>query len=334
MPVPSASAAGHAAGETEGADSIVRKIAYVDFTSDKAASTALLLTNALVNDVPIVVETWDLGAQTLKVVDDASPGGTGRAPIDPNNRTNASVIASVVVAGYKVGTSALDEAIALDRQMKITDTVVQAAHQLREQSSAGYKMLHDYLSEVDKQYGLSTAVQDWSARLQANLVSIDETLGVTSSVKRAGQAVVDLDSQYKVTENARVLRDSSVHTVTESEIVKNATELASVAKERAIAEAFRVASLPVVKNATEVVTDSQRKLTDLVTHEVDEVRRAVDEARLERRRSREMPASDAAASDASAAEASAADGAVSEEATPASPPATSDEAAATMYESA
>jgi len=109
------------------------KEAVVEFQSDAAAKTALLLTNALIVDRPITVMPYQL--QHDQKPDPESPRVTHENNLSGDDiqnkphsvpdteRTQTSVVASLLAAGYKLGSDTFNKAREYDEQHSISQTI-------------------------------------------------------------------------------------------------------------------------------------------------------------------------------------------------------------------
>jgi len=167
--------------------------AIIQFETESAAKTALLLTNALIVDRPITVSPYGTLPTTTSttptpttlpspspVTMTTDPGAQippekitsrdfGNVPDDQRSKT--SVIASLLAAGYTLANDALERAKAIDEK-----------HNLSQRAKATVDQIKVKVNEIDVQYGIS-----------------NKATAVKNSVTETAQK---LDSDYKISEKA------------------------------------------------------------------------------------------------------------------------------------
>jgi len=119
--------------------------AVVVFETDSAAKTALLLTNALIVDRPITVVSYVAKADEPQVPVEAAPQAviTERQHAVPDaERTKTSVIASLVAAGYVLGSDTIQKARDIDEKHMISLQLNVAAEQIKAKANEVDKALH------------------------------------------------------------------------------------------------------------------------------------------------------------------------------------------------
>jgi hypothetical protein len=158
--------------------------AVVEFGSESAAKTALLLTHALIVDRPITVDVFT-GQVQVQVSPSAQAAQTAVAeqaakPYDvaDDERSKTSVVVSLMAAGYVVGTEALQKAKDLDEK-----------HMISLQLKVGAEMLKAKAHELDQQYHISEKAQALKNAAEAKAKSVDE--------------------KYHITEKATMLKDTA-----------------------------------------------------------------------------------------------------------------------------
>jgi len=164
--------------------------AVIQFETESAAKTALLLTNALIVDRPITVTSYVTSPEVTPTVE------THGTPVDQSNitqkdfngvsdedRSKTSVIASLLAAGYHLAENALEKAKEVDernnfsaRAKVVVDQMVVKAHQ------------------IDAQYGISDkannavkVVQDTAHNLDAQFGISDKTAAAVSAIKTGAE---------------------------------------------------------------------------------------------------------------------------------------------------
>jgi len=169
--------------KTEGSDT---NTAVIQFETDSAAKTALLLTNALIIDRPITVTGFSSGTsqekENVPVAEQSNVvSSNAQVPesqitqrefgVPDDQRSKTSVVASLVAAGYVLGQDALVKAKEIDEK-----------HMISLQAKVAVDSVKAKLHEIDVSYGISEKAQ---------------TLG-----KQATDKVKQIDEQYKISEKA------------------------------------------------------------------------------------------------------------------------------------
>eukprot|EP01099_Mayorella_cantabrigiensis_P000505 TRINITY_DN1231_c0_g1_i1.p1 TRINITY_DN1231_c0_g1~~TRINITY_DN1231_c0_g1_i1.p1 ORF type:complete len:292 (-),score=93.70 TRINITY_DN1231_c0_g1_i1:236-1111(-) len=175
------------------------KQAIVTFGSDSAAKTALLLTNAMIIDRPITVTLYQpLDATEPTSQNTQNSTQTPSQPLetqDQNNitninhqvpdhqRTQTSTVASLIAAGYTLGTDALVKAREYDEQHGLSTTIINSAQGLITKAS-----------EIDQQYHVSAHVGTAAATIWSGAKQLDQQMHITETATSwaswAGQALV------------------------------------------------------------------------------------------------------------------------------------------------
>jgi len=167
--------------------------AIIQFETESAAKTALLLTNALIVDRPITVSPYGTMPTTTPttttpttmpspspVIMTTDPGSQippekitkrdyGDVPDDQRSKT--SVVASLLAAGYVLANDALEKAKSYDEK-----------HNLSTRAKATVEQIKVKVNEIDVQYGIS-----------------DKATAMKNSVTETAKK---LDSDYKISEKA------------------------------------------------------------------------------------------------------------------------------------
>lgn len=150
--------------------------AVVVFETDSASKTALLLTNALIVDRPITVvpyvpTTSELEAQASAPVEPL----TERAQVAPDaERTKTSVVASLVAAGYVLGTDTISKAREIDEK-----------HMISLQLKVGAEQIKAKANEIDKQLHISETATAIKTTVVQKATEVDEKLHITEKVGAA-----------------------------------------------------------------------------------------------------------------------------------------------------
>jgi len=181
--------------KTENADT---SVAVVQFETESAAKTALLLTNALIIDRPITVVPYSTGQEKEKPVettpnDNPVVNAKTEVPADhitqrdfgvpDDQRSKTSVVASLLAAGYVLGQDVLVAAKDVDEKNMISL-----------QAKVAVASVTAKLHEFDMSYGISEKAQNIQ--------------------KQATEKVKQLDEQYKLTEKAKEVGNKITTTTT------------------------------------------------------------------------------------------------------------------------
>lgn len=189
--------------------------AVVQFATESAAKTALLLTNALIVDRPITVVPYSPGApkdattgkeqQTPPSSPLPSDLGAPVAPeqiterdfggVSDDERSKTSVIASMLAAGYVLGTDVLGKAKDYDDK-----------HMISLQAKVVVEQIKVKAHEIDKQYGISEKVTATKAAVVEKAKKLDEEYKISEKATQAANSVKTTVAQTveKVQENATV----------------------------------------------------------------------------------------------------------------------------------
>ncbi|PRP86633.1 hypothetical protein PROFUN_05112 [Planoprotostelium fungivorum] len=155
--------------------------AVVQFDSESAAKTALLLTNALIIDRPIVVALIESPTATQNDASLGTPADPTQIPerdfgVPDEQRSKTSVVASLLAAGYVLGDSAIDKA-----------------------------------REYDEKIGVAATAQAVVAQIQTKAQQIDQQFGISDKASAAKQVVEDhikqVDEKYQISEKANLAVD-------------------------------------------------------------------------------------------------------------------------------
>jgi len=232
------------------------KEAVIEFQTDAAAKTALLLTNALIVDRPIAVVPYTGPAQQSdeqvshesKV--DADEIQQQHHTVPDQERTKTSVIASLLAAGYSLGADAVDKARSYDEEHGLSQTIMGKAQQINEQ------------------YKIGQTASAWSSAAYSWWSGVDQSLGISqtaSAIKESGSA--------------------AARAVSESEAMQAANETLEVTKEALVsaADAMRASTSrlieeqPVLKVATTKIQQGTEAVRGELRHVVDDTSRLIRE---------------------------------------------------------
>jgi len=175
--------------KTEGSDT---SVAVVQFETESAAKTALLLTNALIIDRPITVVGYSFGQEKEKTEQPAEQtpvlSSTSQVPdskittrdfgVPDEQRTKTSVVASLLAAGYVLGQGALDSAKDLDEK-----------HMISLQAKVAVESVKAKLHEIDLSYGISEKAQSFQKQATEKVKQIDEQYKISEKAKEVGNQI-------------------------------------------------------------------------------------------------------------------------------------------------
>jgi hypothetical protein len=176
--------------------------AVVQFETESAAKTALLLTNALIVDRPITVVPHQV--ESSQTTGKQSPAhDTNRVPdahitqrdfrVPDDQRTKTSVIASLLAAGYVLGQDTLVKAKDYDEK-----------HSISVQAKVAVEVVKTKVHEIDTQYGISEKASQLKQQATEQAKKLDDQYHLTEKatvVKSQVQSVAT-----KVTENPTVAK--------------------------------------------------------------------------------------------------------------------------------
>jgi len=177
--------------------------AVVEFGSESAAKTALLLTNALIVDRPIVVSAYPPKDAEKKPEHHAEPGTqipseniTQRDFGAPDEeRTKLSVLASMTASGYVLASDALNKAKQYDEE-----------HNITLQLKVGMEQLKVKAHEVDQTYGISEKAASVKHTAEEKAKKLNEDYKITEKASAAAEKVKSTAGAVaaKAQENATV----------------------------------------------------------------------------------------------------------------------------------
>jgi len=218
--------------------------AVVEFETESAAKTALLLTNALIVDRPITVVSYPPKDSQQTQAQTPTPGTpvptekiTHRdfGGVKDEERTKTSVLATMIASGYVLATDAVSKAKQYDDD-----------HNITLQLKVGMEQLKVKAHELDQTYGISEKAA--SVKLQA-----------TEKAKK-------MDEEYKISEKATAAADK---------VKATATNVASKAQENpTISQA-----VDSVKTGWQSVANS---VTGFYQDYKDQTQRAIEEKQKQR----------------------------------------------------
>jgi len=171
--------------------------AVVVFETDSAAKTALLLTNALIVDRPITVVPHTGASDELEgQVSQSDQPITERPHVVPDGeRTKTSVVASLLAAGYVLGTDTIGKARDLDEK-----------HMISLQLKVGAEQIKAKANEIDKQLHISETATAIKTGVVEKAREVDEKLHISEKVGAAAEAT-------KIQANALIAKANENETI-------------------------------------------------------------------------------------------------------------------------
>jgi len=157
--------------------------AVVIFETDSAAKTALLLTNALIVDRPITVVSHipssndePLQQSSQQTEPENITNRTYTAP--DHERSKTSVVASMLAAGYILGTDTVSQARDFDEK-----------HMISLQIKVGAEQVKAKANELDKALHISETANVIKTVTVEKAKEVDEKLGISTKANQAAEAV-------------------------------------------------------------------------------------------------------------------------------------------------
>jgi len=176
--------------------------AVVEFESESASKTALLLTNALIVDRPILVNPY-LPRELYPQEVPPSPGTpvpeekiTHRDfGVKDEERTKTSVIASMIASGYVLASDALNKAKNYDDE-----------HNITLQLKVGVEQIKVKAHEIDQQYKISEKANAVKEKTKEKAKKIDEEFKISEKATIAANSVkaATLSATAKAQENETI----------------------------------------------------------------------------------------------------------------------------------
>lgn len=165
--------------------------AIVTFDSEAAAKTALLLTNAVIADRPIIVVphgdvrapgqasfTSPESGEVTELSGAQIPNKGYNVPDD--QRSKISVVASLLAQGYTLGDDAIAKARSIDEQAHISERVSQAAAATRVK-----------LAEIDQAYHISQTIGAIASGVAQKAQEVDQNWKISENVQHVMKNVSD-----------------------------------------------------------------------------------------------------------------------------------------------
>jgi len=242
--------------------------AVVQFETESAAKTALLLTNALIVDKPITVTPYSLNVDqpsTSTILEEnLVPDNkvTQRDfPVPDEQRTKTSVIASLIAAGYVLGQDTLGKAKDYDEK-----------HNISLQAKVAVDMMKNKVQELDNQYKISEKAAAISQQATDKAKKIDEQYHISEKAQQTATVVKTQVQTYaqKVSENPTVAKGITSAMGTFESIKTSASYMYNDYKtqlDKAIEEKQRERGIT-PPNQEEVVPNTTQPSDGVVTEEI------------------------------------------------------------------
>jgi len=182
--------------------------AVVEFESESAAKTALLLSNALIGDKPITVvefqEKEEANIQNDTQYNSVPKENITERPynVPDESRSKTSVVASMISSGYILGKDTIQKASDYDKSHGFTQKAQQVVDQVIEK-----------LEQIDQQYKVTETAIQTGKKIQESAKKIDEDYKIKEKVQNATTSVTTsvVASYEKAKENPTVA--TSINTV-------------------------------------------------------------------------------------------------------------------------
>eukprot|EP01125_Pyxidicula_operculata_P004105 TRINITY_DN1591_c0_g1_i2.p2 TRINITY_DN1591_c0_g1~~TRINITY_DN1591_c0_g1_i2.p2 ORF type:complete len:261 (+),score=62.64 TRINITY_DN1591_c0_g1_i2:1180-1962(+) len=156
------------------------KTALIQFWDKEAVTTAVLLSGALLQGQPILVELYiHENPETANAIPASAPQG-GVDLVARQSKT--AVVAKLLASGYQVGKETRDKAIAWDKgalsikdKLEVLGTVavtkaneVIEKYALNEKKDAAIAAVTNKANQIDSQYGLTEKAQNLKSKIEEN----------------------------------------------------------------------------------------------------------------------------------------------------------------------
>eukprot|EP01088_Endostelium_zonatum_P014309 TRINITY_DN3092_c0_g1_i1.p1 TRINITY_DN3092_c0_g1~~TRINITY_DN3092_c0_g1_i1.p1 ORF type:complete len:350 (-),score=97.48 TRINITY_DN3092_c0_g1_i1:68-1117(-) len=190
--------------------------AVIEFSQEAATKTALLLTNALIIDRPITVSRYtgetETTYQNTRVYTESEIDNKPH-DLPAGQRSQTSVIASILAAGYQLAAGTLDAAKTYDEKYSVTDQIY-----------AGAASVSKAVSDIDQQYQVSATAASWYKAAADKFAEVDQKYGVSQSTaaafKTADNAVQSVVQHPSVVSATQSVKDTGA-AILEKPLVKD-----------------------------------------------------------------------------------------------------------------
>jgi len=220
--------------------------AVVVFETDSAAKTALLLTNALIVDRPITVVPYTPSPTEL-----SSISGEERPPeteenittrpqtVPDSERSKTSVVASLLAAGYVLGSDSIGKARDLDEKHMISLQIKVGAEQIKAKANEIDRQLHitetataiktaafEKAKEVDEKYQITQKVGNAAEMAKQQVSAIATKANENETVAKGVNAVKAVGSAIQ--QSVQNLKEETLKAVDEKKQAKEASAAVAV----------------------------------------------------------------------------------------------------------
>jgi len=188
--------------------------AIIEFSQEAATKTALLLTNALIIDRPINVARYtgefpkteeEQKAQNVRQYKDSEIENKPHE-VPAGQRSQTSVIASLIAAGYELASGTLETAKAYDEKYAVTGSI-------RASADTVVNAVKAKTSEIDAQYHISETTSAWYKAASDRVAEVDTRYGVSASANAVAQSadkiIKDVSESAPVQATSQALKSTS-----------------------------------------------------------------------------------------------------------------------------
>jgi len=186
--------------------------AVIEFSQEAATKTALLLTNALIIDRPITVTRYTGETSSNPHYENTRSYTEAEIENKPHDlpasqRSQTSVIASILAAGYQLAAGTLESARTYDEKYSVSNQIYAGAatakktvsdldqqYQVSATAASWYKVASDKWSEADQKYGISQSTAAAFKTADSAVKSVVEhptVVAATQTVKDTGDALLN-----------------------------------------------------------------------------------------------------------------------------------------------
>jgi len=241
--------------------------AVIEFKQEAATKTALLLSNALIVDRPITVSRFVSARQ--KALSEKDKEDQNQQTLEENEienkdhkvpasqRTETSVVASLLAAGYTLANGSLEAAKKYDDLHKISSRLSETTGAIKAKAV-----------EIDKDYKISETASSWTASTFNAISDIDKKYAISSSataiVHSAGDAMKE--SVKPITTNSAYITTVGTFKTTGESIAAYADQAGKFLGEQ-----------PPIKSTTEFVKSTSAKVKGEYDAVVQETNRLIEE---------------------------------------------------------
>ncbi|CAO3589159.1 unnamed protein product [Absidia cylindrospora] len=178
--------------------------ALILFEAAKAAKTAELLSNALVEDSHIQVDAYFPNTpapqdEKQSAAADTSGSTEGGEGDHQNKKTVSNIMAELLSSGYMLGDQVLAKGIEFDHKFGVKDTVQHYYDQVRQNLHQWNEQYHvsDKASEMEQKMGLQQKQKEASDMAQNWLHNNPTGQKVSGLISQFSQQITDLNNEAK-----------------------------------------------------------------------------------------------------------------------------------------